>query len=323
MPIPRSWPSFSRTCGSEVYVNTLVAAALAIGCDTPQTLAPPTPADEPLTGTGDYEFDGYEPLSSRPVRVYYHVPEGVGPDAPVVLVLHGLNRNADDYRDTWIPYADTFGFVIAAPQFREVFYGGSRGYALGNVFVDGDDPSPETLRDPAEWTFRWLEPVFDDVVARTPTEVERFQAFGHSAGAQFLHRYVQFIPDGRYEYVIAANAGWYTMPDDTVRFPYGLMGSPIEGGDRSFFGRQLVIHSGELDDNPQSGGLRRTPQADVQGIHRFDRGAYFVEEGAQLATDAGEPFAWERVVVPGVGHSQSGMGPRAAQWLAEALGVVP
>lgn len=290
-----------------------------LACDT--NPAAPVEAPDVLTGTGDYEFDGHEPLSNRPLRVYFHVPATAGPDSPVVLVLHGVNRNADDYRDAWISAADQYGYVIAAPQFRDVFYPGSSGYALGNVFVDGESPSDDTVRPPGEWTFAWLEPLFDDVVARSPSSAETYQAFGHSAGAQFLHRFVQFVPDGRYEYVIAANAGWYTMPDEGVRFPYGLGGTPIEGEDRPFFERGLVIHNGELDANPNSSSLRRNPEADVQGTHRLERGAYFVERSAAIARDAGAEYGWVREVIPGVAHSHEGMTARAAPWLADALGL--
>ena len=39
--------------------------------------------------------------------------------------------------------------------------------------------------------------------------------FGHSAGGQFVHRFVQFKPNSRVNYAISANAGWYTVPDTT------------------------------------------------------------------------------------------------------------
>lgn len=290
-----------------------------IACDVGQV---PFAAEiDPLEGTGDVEFAGYEPLASRPLRVFFHVPDGATADSPVVMVLHGVNRDADAYRDSWIDAADRYGFVIAAPQFRDVFYPNSSGYALGNVFVNGNEPSPETLRDPDEWTFHWLEPLFDDIVARTPSEADVYQAFGHSAGAQFLHRLVQFVPDGRYQHVIAANAGWYTVPDDAVAYPYGLGGSPIEGGDRSFFGRGLVIHNGGLDADPDSANLRHTPEADAQGAHRFERGGHFYERSAEIALEVCEDFRWQREIIAGVGHSQSGMAERAAPWLAAALGL--
>jgi len=290
--------------------------ALPVACDINRS-EPPSGL-EPLEGTGAYEFAGYEPLSSKPLLVHFHVPAGAGDDAPVVFVLHGTNRDAEDYRDHWLDLADEYDYIVAAPEFRDVFYAGSNAYQLGNVFVDGESPRPETLRDEEDWTFQWIEPLFDDLVARTPTEVERYQLWGHSGGAQFLHRFVLFVPDARYDVAVAANAGWYTVPDDEIDYPYGLGRTPLEGGDRSYFGRSLVIHNGDRDTSSTSAGLRHTEEADAQGENRFERGAYFVEESARLAGPDG--FAWRRVVVPGIGHSDEGMAPAGALEIAEALG---
>jgi ribulose 1,5-bisphosphate carboxylase large subunit-like protein len=37
--------------------------------------------------------------------------------------------------------------------------------------------------------------------------------FGHSAGARYAHRMVEFVPEAKAKMVIAANSGWYTLPD--------------------------------------------------------------------------------------------------------------
>lgn len=294
------------------------ALGALLGCDVNPATA--LPALEQIAGTGDYELDRYEPLANRPLRVFYHVPDDADADTPVVIVMHGQERDADVYRDAWIGAADLHGYIVAAPQFREVFYAGSSGYALGNVFDNGDAPRADGLRDPSQWSFQWIEPLFDDIVARTPTEVEQYQMFGHSAGAQFAHRFVLFVPDGRYEYVVAANAGWYTVPDDAIDYPYGLGLTPLQGGDRSYFDRQLVVHNGDRDTSTTSASLRHTPEADAQGDNRFERGEYFVEQSEALAGAAGEAYAWDRFVVQGVGHSGEGMSTAAAAWLAETLG---
>jgi len=50
----------------------------------------------------------------------------------------------------------------------------------------------------------------------------QFSMFGHSAGAQFVHRYITFMPQGHLRAAVAANSGWYTLPDQTLKLPYGL-----------------------------------------------------------------------------------------------------
>ncbi len=35
------------------------------------------------------------------IRVFVTHPDGLAPERPVVFVMHGVQRNADEYRDQW------------------------------------------------------------------------------------------------------------------------------------------------------------------------------------------------------------------------------
>ena len=50
---------------------------------------------------------------------------------------------------------------------------------------------------------------------------DRFNLFGVSAGAQFAHRYAMAYPR-RVAFAVIADAGRYTLPDPTRRFPRGI-----------------------------------------------------------------------------------------------------
>ena len=63
--------------------------------------------------------------------------------------------------------------------------------------------------------------------AATGNRSASYLLYGHSAGAQFVHRYLYFVPEARVAKVVAANAGWWTLPDLAVGFPYGLRGSVV------------------------------------------------------------------------------------------------
>ena len=43
--------------------------------------------------------------------------------------------------------------------------------------------------------------------------------FGHSAGAQILHRMVLFAPGSRADRIVAANSGFYTLADPDQALP--------------------------------------------------------------------------------------------------------
>src|SRR3546814_16938917 len=93
------------------------------------------------------------------------------------------------------------------PKSRSYNYGGFRD-------ADGD------LRPRDEWTFAAIDPLFREVRQRTGTQVETFGIYGHSAGGQFTHRYVQLMQDPLIDIAISANAGSYTMPVVDVDYPF-------------------------------------------------------------------------------------------------------
>lgn len=262
-----------------------------------------------LVGKGKFRFD--DGVVSA-VDVYYYVPREATADSPIIIVLHGNGRDAEGLREDWVAKAEQYDVLVFAPEFSEAAFPGSSGYILGNVYADGNDPRGQTPKPEAQWTFSVIEPLFDDIKRRTENRSLRYDVFGHSAGGQFAHRFVLFFADGRYDRVVAANAGWYTVPDPSIGFPYGLARSPLEARDPDWFSRDLTVFLGEDDTDPNSAGLRHTPEADAQGLNRFDRGLNFHQRSDALSDGS---FAWGLQTTPGVAHNQRLMSQRAADLL--------
>ena len=65
---------------------------------------------------GRFVFSGWE---GPPLPVYYQLPDNIGPGTPVVFVMHGVNRDADRYRDEWAALARRHGFIAIVPQFAQ------------------------------------------------------------------------------------------------------------------------------------------------------------------------------------------------------------
>jgi poly(3-hydroxybutyrate) depolymerase len=287
-----------------------LAAALALvvmgvaGC-----AAPDAPARAEVPATGRFVFTGWD---GPALPVWYQLPDAVERDTPVVFIMHGVYRDADRYRDQWADLALRHGFIAVVPQFSRADFPGSRGYNTG-YFANEDGSS----RPRALWSFAAIEPLFDEVRARFGTQVSRYAIYGHSAGAQFVHRYVLFMPEARIEHAIAANAGWYTMPDLATGFPYGLGDTPVDAaGLRAALGKPLTVMLGTADTDRDDPNLRKTPEADAQGLHRYARGQVFLAEGERAAEVLDAPFGWRLVTVPGIGHSNAGMAMAAAALLA-------
>ncbi|WP_440958684.1 alpha/beta hydrolase [Oceanicaulis sp. LC35] len=240
------------------------------------------------------------------LRVFYvEPPEGRLPDAPVVIVMHGVNRNADEYRDNWIGLAEQYGLRIYAPEFTSADFPGAAFYNLGGVGTDA--PS----------SYAAIEPLFAAIRARGST-ASGYTLFGHSAGAQFVHRAVLFEDMPHLIKAYSANAGWYTLPDQNTDWPYGLAGvSVTESQLAAWLQRPMTLLLGEADTDRRDRNLRRTPEALAQGPHRFARGMFFFEAARSEADRLQLPIGWRVVTVPGVAHDNAGMAHAAAYLIAE------
>ncbi len=273
----------------------LVAAALQTA---PKALAP---------GEGRFEFT----YGDKTIAVWYHLPKNTKPDMPVLLVMHGVKRDAERYRNDWLPHARKYGFILVVPEFSEANFPGPDAYSYGGTVDAKDRPQPRE-----KWAFSFLEPLFDQVKVATGNRSSKYHLYGHSAGAQFVHRYLYFVPGARVANAVAANAGWWTLPDLRTKFPYGLRGSVVnEGGLKAMLQRPLVVLLGTEDTDPNHPELRRTPEAMAQGPHRFARGQYFFAAGQKQAAALGVPFGWKLATAPGVAHHDDGMSAFAVEWL--------
>lgn len=301
-----------KTC----YFFVVLAALTACTDNTTSSTLEPSLPDANSSGSGVFEFNTYEPFDSKTINVYYHIPENVNVNTEILFVFHGNGRNAFDYRNAMIAESEAYNFIVIAPQFSSQDFPGGDSYNLGNVFMDGDNPSPETLNPEEDWTFSVIEPLFDyfrNLIGNLNTS---YDVFGHSAGGQFAHRYLMFKPAANYNRVVVSGSGWYTMPDPSVRFPYGFSDSPLESQSLiDLYQKELIILIGELDNDPNAAGLRRNEFADVQGDNRFERAETFynfaLEDTQQLEID----LFWELEINSNAGHSYILAASKAAQIL--------
>lgn len=244
----------------------------------------------------------------RPLTLHAYRAEGYRPGGRVVFVQHGMGRNGDAYRDFWIPAADRHGLLVLA-----VTYGGDawptpQAYNNGLVFDDAG-----AVRPRESWGYAVLPRVLDAARAAGLVGADPPHLFGHSAGAQFIHRLVATCSAGPFHPVMIGNAGWYTLPDPARRFPEGLGGIGL-GGDaaRRFLETPLVILAGDADTATEGPDLPSHPAALAQGPHRFARARFFLESGREAAERLGIACAWRLVVARGIGHDGAAMSRMAA-----------
>lgn len=258
--------------------------------------------------SGEFRF---APPRAPALTVLYHTPAQVGPDTPVVIALHGVKRDATSVLRAWAPLADAGGYIVLAPEFDRDGYRGAAAYNQGRVMKSGQ------VQPAADWSYAVVEQLFDAARDRWHLAATDYALFGHSAGAQFAHRATELLPQLRARLVISANAGWYTMPDPTTPWPWGLQGLGRGAADECrAFARPMVVLLGEDDNDPRHPQLNRGPEEMAQGAHRLARGENFFARSSERARELGCPFEWRIEHVPGVAHDARGMARAAQAWLA-------
>ena len=249
--------------------------------------------------------------AGRHVTVWFFVPPEATPQTPVVIVMHGVRRDGERYLEDWIPHARAKRFLLVVPEFSRKEFPGAEGYVYGNTVDQAGHALPRE-----QWSFSVIEPVFDAVRARLGNKTERYRLYGHSAGAQFAQRFIYFVPKARVECVVAANAGWYMLPEFARRFPYGLKNTPVTRADlRHALALPLTVLLGTADTDPKAKALRHTMESDAQGIFRLARGNFFFAHAKTAAREMKTTFGWRLAFARGIGHSDSRIAPFAVKEL--------
>ena len=253
-------------------------------------------------------FDDWE---GPPVRVFLSRPAGLKPERPMVFLMHGAGRNAEDDRDRWHDLALEHDVLLVVPEFNEAAIASSPGYKLGNVANENGDLENRDL-----WSFSAIELIFDDIRNRFEMSTETYFLYGHSTGAQFVHRYLYFVPEANLAGVVLANADWYTMPDFETEFPYGLKNSGVNRAQlAAALQLPVTIMLGDQDSDPEHTSLRDTPEALLQGENYMLRGVAFFEAARAMASELNLPYAWNLSMVKNADDKDQKMASAAMELL--------
>jgi len=246
-----------------------------------------------------------------PIPVWVLRPATAKADAPVMFVMHGVGRDADRYVAEWVDMATREGLIVVVPEFTKGGFPTNDNYSYGAMFaVDG------SLRPRSAWSYSSIDVIFDRLVAREKLTAKDYVLFGHSAGAQFVHRFVMLGFGQKMSRAISANSGSYTWPSGSNRWPFGVGNLPpgLWQPDRAFASPMLIMQ-GTADNDPNYPSLPRQPEAMAQGPHRLARGKAFYAAAQDAAKQAGVRFGWSCALVPDIGHDNGGMAPYAIRLL--------
>jgi len=220
-----------------------------------------------------------DPLAGTPIRTVYlrppqNMPLGSRP-IQVLLVLHGMGGNGEDFSRELLDQADRFGWFIVAP-----------------TIVYGDWTNPDLVAQEDPKLIQALSGYLDSLPGQVGLPVRRLVLIlGHSRGAQLAHRYAEFRPD-RVLAVAALAAGTYTLPESvgpngSLNFPFGVQdldrytGRPFDA-DR-FENVAFWVGVGGQDTNPND----LPHQWDsIEGSTRLQRAQAFEAAMQQMGANA-------------------------------------
>ncbi|QMU74105.1 alpha/beta hydrolase [Streptacidiphilus sp. P02-A3a] len=213
---------------------------------------------------------------------------------PLVVTVHGTERDATGYRDAFAALADTHQCVILAPLFPA---------AIG----DPEDIDNYKLIDYRGIRFdQLLLEMTAEAALRWPIATDSFFLHGFSGGGQFALRFLYLHPDRLAGASIGA-PGRVTLLDPTAAWPQGTSDLPDRFGTEvrpdalSSVPVQLLI--GELDNQPHP--LTPLNRTESMLLLRDN----LLAHGLAPVLD----------VVPGAAHDGDALVPAAAEFLARLL----
>lgn len=241
-------------------------------------------------------------LDTLALEVFTYRPEAWAGER-MLFVLHGVLRNADEYRDHAVGMADRFDALVVAPKFDGERFP-SRAYQRGGILREDGTAAPA-----ADWTYARIPELAAAMRARTGRADARLYVIGHSAGGQFVVRMSAFQDTGAVR-LVAANPGSALLPTRELQFGYGFGGLPPElSGDerlRAYLAAPLTLYLGTADDGPDD-YFDKSDAAMQQGSGRHQRNLALYWSAKTLAAERGWAFAWRLVEAPGIGHDHQRM----------------
>ncbi|MEA2109785.1 MAG: alpha/beta hydrolase [Pseudomonadota bacterium] len=212
-----------------------------------------------------------------------------------------------------MPFAEKYGVVLIAPLFPQDRFPDYQRLGRSNKGARSDLA---------------LNRIIDEVGFLTGADSKKLFLFGYSGGAQFVHRYAMTFPQNVSGMVIAA-AGWYTFPDYSVNYPYGLknagklFGKPFNPENLLDISTCVLVGDQDIARDSE---LRKSNFIDQQqGSNRMNRGKAWIQAMKSAAKTYYLNTAFDFRVLPRSNHSFSrcmdrgGMGRTVFKFLFECV----
>lgn len=200
--------------------------------------------------------------SQEQMTYYYFVPKTV---SKVLVLVHGISRNSEEIIKTFKPLAEKSNVLLIAPIFK-------KGFAKDYQRLGRNGKGPRSDYQ--------LMGILKDCKLLANIEFNKFNLFGFSAGAQFVHRFAFAHPTLINKVALVA-AGWYTLPTKHLAYPWGLKlkkeFNDVVFTPKRFLRTKYRVYIGSKD-NKRDASLNKNPTIDeTQGLNRLERASSWIE----------------------------------------------
>lgn len=236
-------------------------------------------------------------IAGKTLGIATYRPGNCSPEL-LIVVFHGIGRDAAPYRDHARPLADRLCAFVVAPEFdkerfpRDAYQFG--GVAQAGRYVPAGARPVDLVTPLVSWARQAAgKPALPYIL------------LGHSAGAQFVDRVAAFTPTDAARIVVANPSTW-VMPTLSDDVPNGFGGvANAEQALRAYLALPLIVLLGQEDTGSRD--LDQSAKAMAQGAYRLARGRNAFKAAQAASASHGWPLGWRLVEVPGVGHSATNM----------------
>jgi poly(3-hydroxybutyrate) depolymerase len=249
---------------------------------------------------------------------YTYVPTTALQEPEILVLIHGTppqndtaEANAHYYATNWIDFAEKNGLVLIAPVFNQEDFS-SR---LGDHAMSGYRGLFGREIGADDWVLRLVKAHQQTFGMRE----QPFYLYGHSAGGQFTGRFLVTHPEWIKKAVITS-AATYPQPDPELAWPFGMgeLHADIEWDEAT------IKHVDVVPDKDKWLAATQRPLTVIVGLNdmgelpsalipgqkgknRLSIGRNWVQAMALFAETNGLESQLQFELIPGRGHSMSGL----------------
>ena len=244
------------------------------------------------------------------VELFYTLPEEINNQTQVLFIVHGGARDSEKYLDIWKKFTEHKNIILVAPEFKRADY---EDYEYLNI----SDDYGVLNKNLNEHLHNSLSIFFSFFKSKYNLEIDTYKLYGHSGGAQFVHRLLLFSDYDNVSSAVIAGARSYTFLNNE-NYPYGLKESNhlSDKKIKRYLSQRVTFLIGNQDIKKFESSKKNNIQGKaMQGNNRFEVGINYFNNLITVSERQKIPLRWKFQIAKGVAHDNEKMSLLASEIL--------